>query len=308
MPSQLSSAARLSTSPSSTTLSKAQAAAAATHLPFVPRPGSPKRSRERAASSAVVSGALAAAQEQLMMEHLPTVRYVARQIQERLPQHVEFEELLSAGTLGLIDASRKFDPSKNVQFRSYAQFRIRGAILDSLRTLDWGPRELRKRGRALAEATHALHARLGRPPAETEIAAELGVSLPSLQQLQGELKSLEISTLNAERGEESGEEELAFVPGKESDSPLFRFLDGEMRGRMASAIEELPERERLVMTLYYYDERTMKEIGVTLGVVESRVSQIHASAVRHLRASLSDLRPASVPQAEARTLRRSGAA
>ena len=224
-----------------------------------------------------------------MLEHLPTVRFVARQIQERLPQHVEFEELLSAGTLGLIDASRKFDPSKNVQFRSYAQFRIRGAILDSLRTLDWSPRELRRKGRAVSDAQHLLHARLGRPPAEGEVAAELGVSLVDYQQLLGELKGLEIATLNAERSEDGGEEELAFVPGKETDSPLFQCLDSEMRTRLAGAIDQLPERERLVMTLYYYDERTMKEIGVILGVVESRVSQIHASAVRRMRQLLSDL-------------------
>ena len=224
-----------------------------------------------------------------MLEHLPTVRYVARQIHERLPQHVEFDELISAGTLGLIDASRKFDPKKNVQFRSYAQFRIRGAILDSLRTLDWSPRELRRKGRAVEEATRALTSRCGHAPGEAEIAREMGMPLGDYQQLLGELKGLEIATLNSERSEESGEEELAFIPGKVTDDPLYQLLEGEARTRLSAAIEKLAERERLVMTLYYYEERTMKEIGLILGVVESRVSQIHAAAVEHLRTLLSDL-------------------
>ncbi len=230
-----------------------------------------------------------AAEERLIVEHLPTVRYVARQIHERLPQHVEFEELISAGILGLIDAARKFDAGKNVQFRSYAQFRIRGAILDSLRSLDWSPRDLRRKGRAMEDAVRTLTAQMGRPPAEQEIAGRMGISLGDYQQLLGELKGLEVSTLNAERSEESGEEELAFVPGRETDDPLYQCLEGEARERLTAAIEKLAERERLVMTLYYYEEMTMKEIGLMLGVVESRVSQIHAAAVGHLRVLLADL-------------------
>ncbi len=258
--------------------------------PFLPNvtPAAPVR-RLPIAPPADPMPSQAAEQERLMIEHLPTVRYVARQIHERLPQHVEFDELISAGTLGLIDASRKFNPDKNVQFRSYAQFRIRGAILDSLRSLDWSPRELRRKGRAVEEATRALTSRCGRPPAEAEIAREMGLELGDLQQLLGELKGLEISTLNSERSEESGEEELAFVPGKETDNPLYQCLEGEARTRLAAAIDKLAERERLVMTLYYYEERTMKEIGLILGVVESRVSQIHAAAVEHLRILLADL-------------------
>ncbi|HZU09688.1 MAG TPA: FliA/WhiG family RNA polymerase sigma factor [Pseudacidobacterium sp.] len=228
-------------------------------------------------------------QERMMLEHLPVVRYIARRIHERLPQHVEMEELVSAGVLGLMDAFQKFDPAKKVQFRSYAQFRIRGAILDSLRTLDWSPRELRRKGRAVEQAIRVLTARLGRTPSENEIAAELGMELGDYHQLLGELKGLEIGTLHMERSEDSGEEELAYVPNRQEDDPLFRCLEGELRERLAEAIRKLPERERLVMTLYYYEEMTMKEIGLTLGVVESRVSQIHASAVLRLRAMLADL-------------------
>jgi RNA polymerase sigma factor for flagellar operon FliA len=225
-------------------------------------------------------------QERQMIEHLPTVRYLARRIHERLPQHVEIDDLVSAGVLGLIDAFRKFDPEKKVQFRSYAQFRIRGAILDSLRTLDWSPRDLRRKGRAVEEAIRALTARTGRAPSEPEIAAELRMKLGEYQQLLGELKGLEIGTLHVERSEDSGEEELAYIPNKPEDDPLFCCLKSEMQTRLAAAVDQLPERERLVMTLYYYEEMTMKEIGLTLGVVESRVSQIHASAVLHLRSLL----------------------
>ncbi|MGC8549987.1 MAG: FliA/WhiG family RNA polymerase sigma factor [Acidobacteriaceae bacterium] len=225
-------------------------------------------------------------QEEQLMEHLPMVRYLARRIHERLPHHVELDDLVSAGMLGLLDAMRKFDPEKKVQFRSYAQFRIRGAILDSLRTLDWGPRDLRRKGRAVEEAMRAVTARVGRAPQEAEVAKEMGLSLGEYQQLLGELKGLEIGTLHAERSEESGEEELAFVPANPEDDPLFRCLKGELRERLIHAIEALPERERLVMTLYYYEEMTMKEIGLTLGVVESRVSQMHSSAVLHLRSML----------------------
>lgn len=227
-------------------------------------------------------------EERLLLEHLPIVRFLARRIHERLPQHVEMEDLVSAGVLGLMDAFTKFDPRKKVQFRSYAQFRIRGAILDSLRTLDWSPRDLRRKGRAVEEAISSLTGRLGRAPAEPEIAAELGVSVEDYQTLLGDLKGLEIGTLHAEHNEDSGEEELAYVPGRPDEDPLFCCLRGELKEKLIEAIEALPERERLVMTLYYYEELTMREIGLALGVVESRVSQIHSSAVVHLRAALRD--------------------
>jgi RNA polymerase sigma factor FliA len=228
-------------------------------------------------------------QERVLLEHLPVVRFLARRIHERLPQHVEIEDLISAGVVGLMDAFAKFDPEKKVQFRSYAQFRIRGAILDSLRTLDWSPRELRRKGRAVEESVRVLTSRLGRAPSESEVAAEMAISLDEYHQLLGDLKGLEIGTLHVERNEDSGDEELAYVPGRPDEDPLFRCLRGELEERLTEAIGKLPERERLVMTLYYYEEMTMREIGLALGVVESRVSQVHASAVARLRASLKDL-------------------
>jgi RNA polymerase sigma factor for flagellar operon FliA len=241
-------------------------------------------------TTATTEGNSATERDLLLMEHLPTVRYLARRIHERLPQHVELDDLVSAGVVGLIDAFSKFDHTKKVQFKSYAQFRIRGAILDSLRTLDWSPRELRRKGRAVEEAIRSVTHRVGRAPSEQEIAREMELTLAEYQLLLGELKGLEIGSLHIERSEDSGDEELAYIPGSPEDDPLFRCLKGEMKQRLADAIDELPEKERMVLTLYYYEELTMKEIGLTLGVVESRVSQIHSSAVLRLRSALATLR------------------
>jgi RNA polymerase sigma factor FliA len=243
---------------------------------------------ESAAGTAAPMPVSEAERERMMLEQMPAVRWMARRIHERLPQHVDLDDLVSAGTLGLLDAMKKYDPSRKVQFRSYAQFRIRGAILDSLRTLDWSPRDLRRKGRAIEEVIRRLTAQYGRAPSEPEIAREMGLELEDYQQLLGELKGLEIGTLHVEHSEDSGEEELAYVPGRQEDDPLFRCLRGEMQERLAGAIDQLPERERLVVALYYYEEMTMKEIGLVLGVVESRVSQIHSSAVVHLRAQLAE--------------------
>ena len=177
-----------------------------------------------------------------------------------------------------------------VAAKGNAQFRIRGAILDSLRTLDWSPRELRRKGRAVEEAIRSVTQRLGRAPAEHEIAAEMELTLSEFQQLLGDLKGLEIGSLHMERTEDSGDQELAYIPGSPEEDPLFLCLKGELKQRLTDAIDELPERERLVLTLYYFEELTMKEIGLTLGVVESRVSQIHSAAVLRLRVALAALR------------------
>jgi len=263
-------------------------------LPAVSGYGASQGSRASAGGTGLDS-MTASERETLLMEHLPTVRYLARRIHERLPQHVELDDLVSAGMVGLIDAFSKFDHGKKVQFKSYAQFRIRGAILDSLRTLDWSPRELRRKGRAVEEAIRATTQRLGRAPTEPEIAQEMQVTLTAFQTLLGDLKGLEIGSLHMERTEDSGDEELSYVPGAPEDDPLFRCLKGEMKQRLADAIEDLPEKERMVLTLYYYEELTMKEIGLTLGVVESRVSQIHSAAVVRLRSALASLRPKGTP-------------
>jgi RNA polymerase sigma factor for flagellar operon FliA len=224
--------------------------------------------------------------EASLNEHLPMVRFLALRIRERLPQQVEMEDLISAGIVGLMDALQKFDPTKKVQFRTYAQFRVRGAMLDSLRALDWGPRDLRRKGRAVEEAIRSLSTSLGKPPTESEVAKEMGLDLNTYQQLLGELSGLELSSLNATPGEDAGVEALALLPAGPEDDPFLQCQSSEMRRLLARAIEELPERERMVLTLYYYEELTMREVGATLGVVESRVSQLHSSAMARLRVAL----------------------
>jgi RNA polymerase sigma factor for flagellar operon FliA len=224
--------------------------------------------------------------EEVILGNLPMVRFIARRIHEKLPQYVNLDDLVSAGVLGLIDAANKFDAAKKTQFRTYAQFRIKGAILDSLRDVDWGPRELRRKGRAIEETIRALTAKVGRAPSEQEVADELGQPLAEYQALLGELNGLEMGSLHVQRNDSSGTEEVAYVAGPPEEDPLFICMREELRDRLQAAIEELPMNERLVLTLYYYEELTMREIGLILDVTTSRVSQIRVSAVLHLRAKL----------------------
>ncbi len=227
--------------------------------------------------------------QRLLTEQLPQVRYIARRLHERLPRHVPLEDLVHAGVVGLIDALQKFDLAKQVQFGSYAKFRIRGAILDSLREMDWGPRDLRRQSRVIEDAHHKLRLQLGRQPSETELARELGMPLAELQKLLGEIDSLEIGSLRVISPEDGKEEDLCEkVTDERESSPLAQCLNSELRDQMTRAIQELPERERQVLTLYYFQELTMKEIGTMMGVGESRVSQIHSMAVLKLRAQMSE--------------------
>jgi len=228
--------------------------------------------------------------QRLLTEQLPQVRYIARRIHERLPRHVPLEDLIHAGVVGLIDALHKFDKTKYVQLASYAKFRIRGAILDSLREMDWSPRDLRRQSRRLEEAHDKLRLQLGRNPTEPELAKEMGTTLPDLQKLLGEISSLEIGSLRVISPDDGREEDLCeYLPGDREESPLAQFLHSEMRELLSRAISELPEKERQVLALYYFEELTMKEVGMTLGVGESRVSQIHSMAVVTLRARMTEL-------------------
>jgi RNA polymerase sigma factor for flagellar operon FliA len=232
----------------------------------------------------------AAERDRILMEQLPQVRYIARRIHERLPRHVPFEDLVHAGVLGLIDALGKFDQSKHVQFSSYAKFRIRGAILDSLRELDWSPRELRRKGRQIEQTLNQLSIRLGHTPSENELARELQMPLEELQSLLSELNMLEIGSLRVESPQSGKEEDLAAsVPSNPEETPFAQCLQGEMRELLARAVAELPEKEQRVLSLYYFEELTMKEVGAVLGIGESRVSQIHSLAMVRLRARLSFL-------------------
>jgi len=242
-----------------------------------------------------------AEREQLLTEQLPQVRYIARRIHERLPRHVPFEDLVHAGVLGLIDALHKFDRTKHVQFGSYAKFRIRGAILDSLREMDWSPRDLRRKARQLEEAQSALCAQLGRNPTEPELARKLGVDLKALQELLRELDGLEIGSLRVQSPRDGREEDLCeYLPNPSEETPLLQCLRSEMKELLARAIRDLPEKERQVLALYYFDELTMKEVGMVLGVGESRVSQIHSMAVIRLRARLAEISGARSAQEKAK--------
>jgi RNA polymerase sigma factor for flagellar operon FliA len=242
-----------------------------------------------------------AERERVLMEQLPQVRYIARRIHERLPRHVPFEDLVHAGVVGLIDALNKFDLSKQVQFSSYAKFRIRGAILDSLRELDWSPRELRRKGRLVDSTYSHLSGTLGRAPTENEIAQEMGIDLHELQSLLAELDGLELGSLRVESSHDHKEADLTdSIPSKSEETPFFQCLRSEMKHLLAQAISELPEKEQHVLALYYYEELTMKEVGAALGIGESRVSQIHSLAMVRLRARLNFLNVTTAPVARAK--------
>ncbi|HWG57909.1 MAG TPA: FliA/WhiG family RNA polymerase sigma factor [Candidatus Acidoferrales bacterium] len=221
--------------------------------------------------------------EQLLLDHLPQVQHIARRIHDRLPPQVPMEDLVHAGILGLLDAVRKFNPGKNVQLKHYAEFRIRGAILDSLRDVDWSPRALRRQGRKIEQASSDCKLRLGRAPTDTELASELEMSLDRLQRLQGELRGLEVASLQAETSELGGEEAIPASVGAQEEDPYQQTLRSEMSSLLAHAIGELPSREREVLALYHFEELTMKEVGAALGIGESRVSQIHTTALLRLR-------------------------
>ncbi|HTT34013.1 MAG TPA: FliA/WhiG family RNA polymerase sigma factor [Methylomirabilota bacterium] len=224
--------------------------------------------------------------QSLLMEHLPEVRYIARRIHDRLPSHVSFDDLVHAGILGLIDAVDKFDPRKNVQLKSYARFRIRGAILDSLRQMDWSPRQLRRQAREIEEAHRELASQLGRAPAEPEIAERLGLELEAFQQLLGELRGLDLGSLQTQSEDGQTDENPAVAASRPEEDPFHLTLRGEMRSLLAQAIEQLDEKERQVLGLYYLEELTMKEVGMILDIGESRVSQIHTAALIRLRSQL----------------------
>ncbi len=195
-----------------------------------------------------------------------------------------------------MEALRKFDPAKNVELKTYAKHRIQGAILDSLRDLDWSPRPLRKKARQLEQAHQRLRARFGRPATEPEVAIELGIELKDLQHLLGDLRGLDLGSLQDEISESGQESENLAAPTKGPDQEPFELcLQGELRQMLSSAVDELEPRERQVLTLYYFEELTMKEVGAVLGIGEARVSQIHSGALVRLRGRMRTmLEPASM--------------
>ncbi len=226
----------------------------------------------------------------ILMEQMPQVRYIARHIHDRLPQHVPIEDLVHAGVLGLMDALTRYDEGRQVQFKTYAKFRIRGAILDSLRELDWSPRDLRRKARQIEIASARLSHERGRSPTEQELAAELGLTLDSFQHLLAELDGLDLGSFHIEGGDREHDDDLCeYLPGNPEESPYFLTMKSELHAFLVRAIQELSEKEQQVLSLYYYEELTMKEAGAVLGVGESRVSQIHSLALLRLRTRLQTL-------------------
>jgi len=228
--------------------------------------------------------------DQLIQEMLVQVKYIARRIHERLPQHVPYDDLVQAGVVGLLDAVNKFDPSKNAQLKTYAKFRIRGAILDSLRESDWGPRDLRRQARRVEDAQSRLRNKLGRAPTEEEICTELGVNLTEYHELLGTLHGLTLGSLEDSTEHEGAQDELStYVPFAPEMDPFYVCAKGEMKEILMKALQDLPPKEREVLVLYYYEELTLREVGEVLGVVESRVSQLRSAALTRLRARMQDL-------------------
>lgn len=223
-------------------------------------------------------------QTNLLDEYLPLVRRQALSMQVRLPASVELDDLIQAGTVGLLEAVGRFDASQGASFATFASQRIRGAMLDELRSRDWLPRSVRRNARMVDEAVRRLEQQLGRAAEENEIATELGMELEEYRQLLSDTNSGNLLPFEMllEEGAEPGVEDTT------QDTPLQQFLDGEKRDQLVAAIEALPEREKLLMALYYQEELNLKEIGAVLGVTESRVSQLHSQAVSRLRARLAE--------------------
>jgi len=217
--------------------------------------------------------------DRIVLEHLPLVRAIAIRVHENLPVHVDLDDLTHAGVLGLFDAVTKYDARKNVAFHAYAKHRIKGAILDSLRQLDWASRDLRKRQKQVDSVTHALATKLGRTPLDGEIAAEMGLSSDRWHKIQMELRT--VGTVSATHSDPEFDRPLDF-PATPEFQPDRMCGHRQLQLTLARAMEKLPKRYQKVVFLYYTNEMTMKEIGEVMGVNESRVSQIHKIALKKM--------------------------
>jgi len=227
--------------------------------------------------------------EEVIKQYSPMIKYVANRIAMRLPPHIEVDDLISVGVLGLMDAITKYDSSRGAKFKTYAEFRVRGAILDELRSMDWVPRSIRQKASKVDKVVQGLQAKLRRTPEDEEVAKEMGLSLDQFHETLNETKSIPIFSLeDLGIAKESGDQQslLDCLAGKADADPQTQVRLVELKEIIAKAIDALPEKERLMVSLYYYEELTMKEIGAVLDITESRVSQIHSKAVYRLRTKL----------------------
>jgi RNA polymerase sigma factor for flagellar operon FliA len=231
----------------------------------------------------------ASAREQLILNYSPLVKYVAGRLSSSLPQTVDTADLISYGIFGLIDAIEKYDLDRGIKFETYAIARIKGAIIDELRAMDWVPRSVRSRARELETAYVKLENTLKRVPTDAEVAAELGITVKDLHDIFTKLSytsvvSFEELWVGGEKDDHQSA--LSTIEDENAENPVAIFESAEVKEILAGAIERLPEREKIVIALYYYEGLTLKEIGQVLGVTESRVSQLHTKAVLRLRARL----------------------
>jgi RNA polymerase sigma factor for flagellar operon FliA len=230
--------------------------------------------------------------ERLILHYSPLVKYVAGRVGVGLPPNIEQADLVSYGIFGLIDAIQKFDLERAIKFETYAISRIKGAIIDELRSIDWIPRSVRSKAREVEKAYAALEARLHRTPTEPEVAAELGIALEDLHTIFSQVSFVNVVALDEllTSGGEKGDK-LSLVDTLEdtkAEDPVSTFESEETKHLLAKAINTLPEREKIVVTLYYYEGLTLAEIGQVLGVTESRICQMHTKAVLQLRGKLSE--------------------
>jgi len=228
--------------------------------------------------------------EQIVLEHTPLIRYIVNRIAVRLPSHIDLDDLHNTGVIGLMDAIEKYDPDKNCKFKTYAEFRIKGAILDQLRSLDWVPRSVRQKSRKLERAYGEVEQRLGRSATEDEVADSLGLQIEKFHELLNQVRGISLVNLEEIRGAgQDGDRTGSFadiVEDVHAENPFATFKLHEMKQLVADTIATLPEKERLVISLYYYEDLNMKEIGNILGITESRVCQIHTKSVLRLRSKL----------------------
>lgn len=224
----------------------------------------------------------------LWQRYVPLVRHEALRLQVRLPASVELDDLLQAGGIGLLNAVERYDALQGTAFTTYAVQRIRGAMLDELRSRDWAPRSVRRNARGVAQAIGQLEQELGRNATETEVAARLNVSLESYRQMLLDTNNSQLFSYD-EWHEEHGDGIELITEQHQQENPLQALLDGNLRQRVMEAIEKLPDREQQVLTLYYQEELNLKEIGAVLEVGESRVSQLHSQAIKRLRSKLGKL-------------------
>jgi RNA polymerase sigma factor FliA len=224
--------------------------------------------------------------EHLILQHMPQVRLIARRIHDRLPETVSLEDLVSTGVVGLISAIDRYDPGHGVKLKTYAEYKIRGAILDSLRGLDWAPRQQRHRSKLIEAAVAKLEQILHRSPGEDEIARELGISLSDYHDWLTEIRGLNLGSLESHPPEEDGRELLRFVADDEETWPSSLLERSELRRILAQAIARMPEIERTVLGLYFQEELTLREIASMVRLHESRVSQLKTQAIVRLRSFL----------------------